>query len=250
MSTGPKDIEPATEQARLTPGPAKRSGREAAADIERYFQTAGLREGDKLPAEATLREHFGLSAYTLREALAELRSTGAVVTVNGKGSFIGHAAARPAVIRDPANPYRDLTPIRANDLRFPANAETATAFDIAPRTRLYVKEEVCEHRVTGVLVSLVRKVPMPVLFNIEPAPDPYGDRADLTTALADHYGNLHYRTTYRVVLNPAPEIRAALDLPPAAPVIEHRIMTCTTTGRVLMTETDTTAAASGQWEQI
>ncbi len=250
MNTGPKDIEPAQDQARRKPGPAKRSGHDAAADIEQYFQTAGLGEGDKLPPESTLRELLGLSAYALREALAELRTTGVVVTVNGKGSFIGHGAARPTVIRDPANPYRDLTPLRANHLRFPATTETATAFDIAPRTRMYVKEEVCEHRVTGALVSMVRKVPMPVLFGIEPAPDAYGDRADLTAALADHYGNLHYRTPYRVVLNPAPEIRTELDLPAATPVIEHRTHTCTTTGRVLMIETDTTAAASGEWEQI
>jgi DNA-binding GntR family transcriptional regulator len=248
VDTGHNDIEPA--QARRKPGPAKRSGHEAADDIARYFSESGLAEGDKLPAEATLRELLGLSSYTLREALAELRETGVVVTVNGRGSFIGHGAARPAVLRDPANPYRDLTPISASDTRFPAVPELAAVFGIAPRTRLYVKEEVCRHRITGALVRLTRKVPMPVLFGIEPAPDAYGDRADLTAALADRYGNLHYRVPYRVVANPAPEVRSDLELDPGIPVMEHRTLTCTTTGRVLMMETDTTPATSGEWEQI
>jgi hypothetical protein len=251
VTAGQNDAESCDQHVnRRKPGPARRSGHQAAADIERYFQTAGLGEGDKLPPESTLRDLLGLSAYTLREALAELRTTGVVVTVNGRGSFIGHGAARPAVIRDPAHPYRDLTPIRASDLRFPATAETAAVLDIAPRTRLYVKEELCEHRITGALVRMTRMVPMPVLFGIVPAPDAYGDRADLVTALADHYGNLHYRTPYRVILNPAPETRNDLDLPAGTPVIEHRTTTCTTTGRVLMIETDTTAAASAEWEQI
>lgn len=48
----------------------------------------GLRPGDRLPSEAALVEHFGVSRITVRQALAELQASGLVQTVNGKGSFV------------------------------------------------------------------------------------------------------------------------------------------------------------------
>ena len=48
----------------------------------------GLRPGDRLPSEAALVERFGVSRITVRQALAELQSSGLVQTVNGKGSYV------------------------------------------------------------------------------------------------------------------------------------------------------------------
>jgi GntR family transcriptional regulator len=47
-----------------------------------------LRPGDRLPSESALIAQFGVSRITVRQALAELQSSGLVHTVNGKGSFV------------------------------------------------------------------------------------------------------------------------------------------------------------------
>lgn len=47
-----------------------------------------LRAGQRLPSESELIVRFGVSRITVRQALAELQSTGLVQTVNGKGSFV------------------------------------------------------------------------------------------------------------------------------------------------------------------
>jgi GntR family transcriptional regulator len=44
--------------------------------------------GDRLPSESALIERFRVSRITVRQALAELQSSGLVQTVNGKGSFV------------------------------------------------------------------------------------------------------------------------------------------------------------------
>jgi GntR family transcriptional regulator len=47
-----------------------------------------LGPGDRLPSESALIERFGVSRITVRQALAELQSSGLVQTVNGKGSYV------------------------------------------------------------------------------------------------------------------------------------------------------------------
>jgi GntR family transcriptional regulator len=47
-----------------------------------------LGPGERLPSESALIERFGVSRITVRQALAELQSSGLVQTVNGKGSYV------------------------------------------------------------------------------------------------------------------------------------------------------------------
>jgi GntR family transcriptional regulator len=47
-----------------------------------------LGPGDRLASESALIGRFGVSRITVRQALAELQSSGLVRTVNGKGSFV------------------------------------------------------------------------------------------------------------------------------------------------------------------
>lgn len=47
-----------------------------------------LGPGDRLPSESELIARFGVSRITVRQALAELQSSGLVQTVNGKGSYV------------------------------------------------------------------------------------------------------------------------------------------------------------------
>ena len=46
-----------------------------------------LHQGDQLPSEAQLMNHYGVARMTVRRAVAQLRDLGLVVTVHGRGSF-------------------------------------------------------------------------------------------------------------------------------------------------------------------
>lgn len=82
---------------------------------------------------------------------------------------------------------------------------------------------------------------------IEPEPNPYGDRAALLAALTARYRPLETHTRYRVITHPDAELATELDLDPDTPVIQHRRLTQTARGRLLMTETE---AASFEIEQV
>lgn len=57
---------------------------------------SGLRPHDPLPSERELREQFGLSRSTVRQALAELVDRGRIYRVHGRGTFV----ALPVVRKD------------------------------------------------------------------------------------------------------------------------------------------------------
>lgn len=51
-----------------------------------------LAPGDKLPSEADLLQHYGVSRMTARQAIQELRTEGLVVAEQGRGVFVRHVA--------------------------------------------------------------------------------------------------------------------------------------------------------------
>src|SRR5262245_490559 len=55
-----------------------------------------LGEGDQLPSEAQLAEHYGITRTTAREALAVLEAEGLVIAEHGKGRYV---RPRPQVRR-------------------------------------------------------------------------------------------------------------------------------------------------------
>lgn len=57
---------------------------------------SGLRPHDPLPSERELREQFGVSRSTVRQALAELVDRGRIYRVHGRGTFV----ALPIVRKD------------------------------------------------------------------------------------------------------------------------------------------------------
>ena len=56
----------------------------------------GLREGDQLPSEAQLMEHYGVARMTIRNALRVLQDEGLVTAEHGRGVYV---RARPPVRR-------------------------------------------------------------------------------------------------------------------------------------------------------
>jgi GntR family transcriptional regulator len=60
------------------------------ADLRQRIISNTLVAGSKLPREADLEAHYGVSRITVRQALAALNAAGLIEKVNGKGSFVTH----------------------------------------------------------------------------------------------------------------------------------------------------------------
>ncbi|MGV9800571.1 GntR family transcriptional regulator [Mycobacterium sp. NPDC003449] len=61
-------------------------------DIVEQISTGALKVGDRLDSELRLAQHYGVSRMTLRQALAELESSGLVVRRHGAGTFVSEPA--------------------------------------------------------------------------------------------------------------------------------------------------------------
>lgn len=83
----------------MTGEPAYR--RIAAAMTER-IDSGDLPTGAALPSEAALAAEFGVTRPTVRQGLAELRATGVIRVVNGKGAFVADPSSRAEVRPDVA----------------------------------------------------------------------------------------------------------------------------------------------------
>lgn len=57
-------------------------------ELKREISSAGLKAGDSLPSEAELRERFGVSRHTIREALRALREQGLVESRQGSATRV------------------------------------------------------------------------------------------------------------------------------------------------------------------
>lgn len=76
--------------------------RRIAAALTSRIADGTYRPGDPLPSEATLATEYGVTRPTVRQGLAELRATGVITVINGKGAFVadpsGRAEVRPDVV--------------------------------------------------------------------------------------------------------------------------------------------------------
>jgi GntR family transcriptional regulator len=54
----------------------------------REVREGGLKTGDRFPSEAAIRDRYGVSRATVRQALADLETSGVIRKVQGLGSFV------------------------------------------------------------------------------------------------------------------------------------------------------------------
>jgi GntR family transcriptional regulator, transcriptional repressor for pyruvate dehydrogenase complex len=71
-----------------------------AAQLKEMILSGELKPGDRLPPEADLCRHFGVSRITIREATQVLKGLGLLEATPGRGTFVAH--------RDPGAVLRDL----------------------------------------------------------------------------------------------------------------------------------------------
>ncbi|MFP3464089.1 FadR/GntR family transcriptional regulator [Leifsonia sp. SIMBA_070] len=80
----------ATDTSRLIPQrlPAERLGVAVVAELVELIVTGRLKEGDLLPPEGPLSEHFGVSRTVLRESVKRLEEKGLVIVSQGRGTQV------------------------------------------------------------------------------------------------------------------------------------------------------------------
>jgi DNA-binding GntR family transcriptional regulator len=76
--------------------------RRIAAELSAAIESGEYPPGAPLPSEQSLADQFGVTRPTVRQGLAELRATGVVKVVNGRGAFVADPAGRAEVRPDVA----------------------------------------------------------------------------------------------------------------------------------------------------
>lgn len=62
--------------------------------LRRDIRDRGLEAGDRIPTEAALEHHYGVSRSTIRQAVGELEAEGVLTRVQGRGTFVGRGTIR------------------------------------------------------------------------------------------------------------------------------------------------------------
>jgi GntR family transcriptional regulator len=208
----------------------------------------GLREGEQLPSEARLMEHYGVARMTVRNALRILQDEGLTTAEHGRGVYV---RARPPVRRlasdrfaqrhrkegkaafiaeseqAAATPSVDL--IRVSEARPPTDVADRLGLpddaDTVIRSRRYSLDgRPVETAVSYIPADLARGTPI-----IDPNPGPGGIYARLEDA-----GHTLERFTEEVAARmPTPDEARALALPPGVPVFRLVRTAYDSTGRAV-----------------
>ncbi|MEV0289117.1 MULTISPECIES: FadR/GntR family transcriptional regulator [unclassified Kribbella] len=91
-------------------------------ELKRRILSAEISPGDKLPAENSLVEEFGVSRTVVREAVSRLQAAGLVETFQGRGSFVLAVPERAAGLRQ-VRSHRDV--LELLDFRIGVESEAA-----------------------------------------------------------------------------------------------------------------------------
>ena len=199
----------------------------------------GLREGEQLPSEAQLMEHYGVARMTIRNALRVLQDEGLVTAEHGRGVYVrarppvrrlasdrfaqrhrkeGMAAVSVEAAQVGARPEVDMLTVR----QAPPPAEVAGRLGLAGdaevvvRSRRYLLDgRPVETAVSYIPADLAAGTPV-----ADPDPGPGGIYARL-----EEQGHTLARFTEDVTARmPAPEETRVLGLRPGVPVF-HLVRT-------------------------
>lgn len=91
-------------------------------ELKRRILSGEIAPGDKLPAESSLVDEFGVSRTVVREAVSRLQAAGLVETFQGRGSFVLEIPARSSGLRE-VRSHRDV--LELMDFRIGVESEAA-----------------------------------------------------------------------------------------------------------------------------
>ncbi len=115
-----------------------RLARQVIDQIADRIQTGLMKEGDQLPTESELEAQFGVSRTVVREAIAELRASGFVEPIQGKGVFVRNPAKSQRFILTPVEIGNIPQTLELLEFRMAAEGEAAA---IAAYRRTAEQEE-------------------------------------------------------------------------------------------------------------
>ncbi|WP_332758088.1 GntR family transcriptional regulator [Streptomyces sp. MT206] len=124
----------------MTP-PATSRRHAIAEDLRNQISKGHLKAGERLPSEARLAAHYGVSTPTLRNALALLQAEGVVEKIHGSGNFVRHPLRKTTYIGGGHTPSTPTaadgalhTTIRATNLG--AHGHLTALLKVSPRSPL------------------------------------------------------------------------------------------------------------------
>jgi GntR family transcriptional regulator, transcriptional repressor for pyruvate dehydrogenase complex len=91
-------------------------------ELKRRILSGEVAPGDKLPAENSLVDEFGVSRTVVREAVSRLQAAGLVETFQGRGSFVLEISDRPSGLRE-VRSHHDV--LELMDFRIGVESEAA-----------------------------------------------------------------------------------------------------------------------------
>ncbi|MGD1224988.1 GntR family transcriptional regulator [Streptomyces krungchingensis] len=203
--------------------------------------------GQPLPSEESLAKQFGVTRPTVRQGLTELRATGLVEVIMGRGTFARSPQTRPShtrprgVRRTPDGGYVEADGIRWADAEPPVATRTDAPLALADLLRIPPGEPMFTYDAlqtvdNGRLRQLHRThVPFSVLIDTkyeEEAPPP---APELYSSLADLGHELHF-TEYIRTRMPLPDQAQALRLAEGVPLIHIIRVTLTAAEKPLALE--------------
>ncbi|MEW9519383.1 GntR family transcriptional regulator [Streptomyces tubercidicus] len=186
--------------------------------------------GQPLPSEELLAKQFGVSRPTVRQGISELRASGLVEVMMGRGMFVRSPHSRPSVTRprgvrrDADGRYVEADGLRWTDAEEPAVTRTDAPLALADLLRIPPGEPMYTYDALqtadrGRLRQLHRTyVPFSVLVGTkyeEQAPPP---APHLYAALANLGHELHFAEYLRTRM-PLPDQAEALRLPDGVPLL-------------------------------
>lgn len=94
----------------LPPEPLARKPRylEVAEELRTQIARGDFPEDDQFPTEAVLCQRYGVSRFTVREALRTLQTEGLIQRRRGSGTVIQHAAARGGALHQPLSNVAEI----------------------------------------------------------------------------------------------------------------------------------------------
>jgi DNA-binding FadR family transcriptional regulator len=91
-------------------------------ELKRRILSGEIAPGDKLPAENSLVDEFGVSRTVVREAVSRLQAAGLVETFQGRGSFVLEVPERTSGLRE-VRSHQDV--LELMDFRIGVESEAA-----------------------------------------------------------------------------------------------------------------------------
>ncbi|WP_432107360.1 GntR family transcriptional regulator [Streptomyces sp. AA1529] len=203
--------------------------------------------GQPLPSEESLAKQFSVTRPTVRQGIAELRASGLVEVMAGRGGFVRSPHSRPSltrprgVRREPDGRYVEADGIRWTNAEEPTVTRTDAPVALADLLRVPPGEplftyDVLQTAESSPLRQLHRTyVPFAVLVGTKFEEEPPPPAPELYEALSALGHELHFTEHVRTRM-PLPDQAEALRLPDGVPLLQLLRVTRDSDGRPLALE--------------